>query len=37
MRIDRVFANDALRFTTFRVGNSDASDHLCVIADLRLK
>jgi endonuclease/exonuclease/phosphatase family metal-dependent hydrolase len=35
MRIDRVFASDDLRFSSFRVGTSDASDHLCVVADLQ--
>jgi endonuclease/exonuclease/phosphatase (EEP) superfamily protein YafD len=34
MRIDRVFANDQLRFLDFRVGSSDASDHQCVFATL---
>jgi endonuclease/exonuclease/phosphatase (EEP) superfamily protein YafD len=35
MRIDRVFASKDLRFTSFRVGTSDASDHLCVVADVQ--
>lgn len=34
MRIDRVFASDDLRFTSFRVGTSRASDHHCVVADI---
>lgn len=34
MRIDRILANDALRFVGFQVGTSSASDHLCVVADL---
>jgi endonuclease/exonuclease/phosphatase (EEP) superfamily protein YafD len=34
MRIDRIFATDDLRFTSFRVGTSLASDHHCVVADL---
>jgi endonuclease/exonuclease/phosphatase (EEP) superfamily protein YafD len=37
MRIDRILANDALRFVRFRVGQSRASDHLCVVADLQLR
>ena len=37
MRIDRIFANDELRFVKFEVGHSLASDHLCVIADLQRK
>lgn len=35
MRIDRILANDELRFVRFRVGDSHASDHLCVVADLQ--
>ncbi len=34
MRIDRILASDALRFTRFEVGRSRASDHLCVVADV---
>jgi endonuclease/exonuclease/phosphatase (EEP) superfamily protein YafD len=34
MRIDRIFANDQLRFLDFKVGSSDASDHQCVFATL---
>jgi endonuclease/exonuclease/phosphatase (EEP) superfamily protein YafD len=34
MRIDRILANDKLEFTHFEVGTSNASDHLCVVADL---
>jgi len=34
MRIDRILASDQLRFVRFEVGNSIASDHLCVVADL---
>jgi endonuclease/exonuclease/phosphatase (EEP) superfamily protein YafD len=37
MRIDRIMANDELRFTTFEVGCQGASDHLCVVADLERK
>jgi endonuclease/exonuclease/phosphatase family metal-dependent hydrolase len=35
MRIDRIFANQELRFVRFDIGHSLASDHLCVIADLQ--
>jgi endonuclease/exonuclease/phosphatase (EEP) superfamily protein YafD len=35
MRIDRVMATEELRFVGFQVGSSDASDHLCVVADLQ--
>ncbi len=35
MRIDRIFASDALRFVGFQVGSSNASDHRCVVADLQ--
>jgi endonuclease/exonuclease/phosphatase (EEP) superfamily protein YafD len=35
MRIDRIFASDALRFVRFEVGSSHASDHLSVVADLQ--
>jgi vancomycin resistance protein VanJ len=34
MRIDRVLAGPSLRFTGFQVGDSRASDHRCVVADL---
>jgi len=34
MRIDRVMASHALRFTHFEVGESHASDHHCIVADL---
>jgi endonuclease/exonuclease/phosphatase (EEP) superfamily protein YafD len=34
MRIDRIFTTDRLRFTSFQVGDSKASDHLCVVADV---
>jgi endonuclease/exonuclease/phosphatase (EEP) superfamily protein YafD len=35
MRIDRVLATDAIRFVRFEVGRSQASDHLCVVADFQ--
>lgn len=35
MRIDRILASDALRFTRFEVGQSKVSDHRCVVADLQ--
>ena len=35
MRIDRILASDQLRFVRFEVGTSQASDHLCVVADLQ--
>jgi endonuclease/exonuclease/phosphatase (EEP) superfamily protein YafD len=35
MRIDRILANDELRFVRFQVGRSRASDHRCVVADLQ--
>jgi endonuclease/exonuclease/phosphatase (EEP) superfamily protein YafD len=35
MRIDRIFASRQLRFTSFQVGRSLASDHHCVVADLQ--
>jgi endonuclease/exonuclease/phosphatase (EEP) superfamily protein YafD len=36
MRLDRIFASPALRFTGFQVGKHPlASDHLCVVADLQ--
>lgn len=34
MRLDRILANDRLRFIGFVVGASRASDHLCVVADV---
>jgi endonuclease/exonuclease/phosphatase family metal-dependent hydrolase len=34
MRIDRIMASRQLRFLSFDVGSSRASDHLCVVADL---
>lgn len=37
MRIDRILANDALRFVRFDVGQSKASDHYCVVADLQAR
>jgi endonuclease/exonuclease/phosphatase (EEP) superfamily protein YafD len=37
MRIDRILASPALRFTHFEVGSSHASDHHCVVADLVLR
>jgi vancomycin resistance protein VanJ len=36
LRLDRILASDALRFTTFRVGCEGVSDHLCVVADIQL-
>lgn len=35
MRIDRVLSSAALRFTSFQVGRSKASDHRCVVADVQ--
>jgi endonuclease/exonuclease/phosphatase family metal-dependent hydrolase len=35
MRLDRILAGPELRFTSFQVGCSGASDHLCVVADLQ--
>jgi endonuclease/exonuclease/phosphatase family metal-dependent hydrolase len=35
MRIDRILASNALRFTGFEVGQSKVSDHRCVVADLQ--
>jgi endonuclease/exonuclease/phosphatase (EEP) superfamily protein YafD len=35
MRIDRILASDALRFVGFQIGNSPASDHWCVVAELQ--
>jgi endonuclease/exonuclease/phosphatase family metal-dependent hydrolase len=37
MRIDRILASSALRFTTFEVGCAGVSDHLCVVAGLSLR
>jgi vancomycin resistance protein VanJ len=34
MRIDRILASPALRFTSFEVGCAGVSDHLCVVAGL---
>lgn len=36
MRIDRILASDELRFTSFEIGCSGVSDHLCVVAELEL-
>ena len=35
MRIDRILATDQLRFVRFDVGDSRASDHRCVVAELQ--
>jgi endonuclease/exonuclease/phosphatase (EEP) superfamily protein YafD len=35
MRIDRIMAGRDLRFVSFEVGSSDASDHRCVVADIQ--
>jgi endonuclease/exonuclease/phosphatase (EEP) superfamily protein YafD len=35
MRIDRMFASEALRFVRFQVGRSTVSDHDCIVADLQ--
>jgi len=35
MRIDRVMVSAPLRVVGFQVGRGDASDHLCVVADLQ--
>jgi endonuclease/exonuclease/phosphatase family metal-dependent hydrolase len=35
MRIDRILSSEQLRFVRFEVGASQASDHLCVVADLQ--
>jgi endonuclease/exonuclease/phosphatase family metal-dependent hydrolase len=35
MRIDRILATASLRFERFEVGASSASDHRCVVADIR--
>jgi endonuclease/exonuclease/phosphatase (EEP) superfamily protein YafD len=37
MRIDRVFASAALKFVSFHVGRSNASDHHCITADLQAR
>jgi endonuclease/exonuclease/phosphatase family metal-dependent hydrolase len=37
MRLDRILASDALRFVHYQRGDSSASDHLCVVADLQLR
>jgi len=37
MRIDRILANNSLRFVRFEVGHTKTSDHFCVVADLRLR
>jgi endonuclease/exonuclease/phosphatase (EEP) superfamily protein YafD len=37
MRIDRIFATRELRFVSFEVGKSAASDHLAVVADLQFR
>jgi endonuclease/exonuclease/phosphatase (EEP) superfamily protein YafD len=35
MRIDRILASDQLRVVGFQRGDSTASDHVCVVADLQ--
>jgi vancomycin resistance protein VanJ len=35
LRLDRIFASDALRVTGFEVGCKGLSDHFCVVADLQ--
>ncbi|HEY8042559.1 MAG TPA: endonuclease/exonuclease/phosphatase family protein [Polyangiaceae bacterium] len=35
MRIDRIMASEGLRFVGFEIGQSTASDHLCVVADVQ--
>jgi hypothetical protein len=35
MRIDRIMTSHDLAFTSFSVGCEGASDHLCVVADIR--
>jgi endonuclease/exonuclease/phosphatase family metal-dependent hydrolase len=35
MRIDRILSSEQLRFVRFEVADSQASDHLCVVADLQ--
>jgi endonuclease/exonuclease/phosphatase family metal-dependent hydrolase len=37
MRIDRILASSALGFSSFKVSCLDASDHLCVVADIQAK
>lgn len=37
LRLDRMFASSALRFTSFQVGCEGVSDHLCVVAELQRK
>jgi vancomycin resistance protein VanJ len=37
MRIDRIFASAALKFVSFQVGRSNASDHHCIMADLQAR
>lgn len=37
MRIDRIFTSDSLRVVAFEVGQSKASDHYCVVADVQKK
>jgi endonuclease/exonuclease/phosphatase family metal-dependent hydrolase len=37
MRLDRIFASEQLRIATFEVGDSKASDHYCVVADIQKK
>jgi endonuclease/exonuclease/phosphatase family metal-dependent hydrolase len=34
MRIDRILAGHGLHFSSFRVGTSPVSDHVCVVGDL---
>jgi hypothetical protein len=34
MRIDRVLGRGGVRFSGFQLGDSKASDHLCVVADV---
>jgi vancomycin resistance protein VanJ len=35
MRIDRILVSAPLRVVRFQIGNSTASDHLCVVADIQ--
>ena len=35
MRIDRMFANDELRFANFQVGHARVSDHESIVADVQ--
>jgi endonuclease/exonuclease/phosphatase (EEP) superfamily protein YafD len=37
MRIDRVLGSESIRFTGFQTGESVASDHRCVVADVQLR